>query len=569
MVSRSVELSEKWIKASVLGALWAASEIVLGSFIHNLRIPFGSNLLTGIAIVLMISTSYLWKEKGLFWRAGVICALMKTISPSAVIFGPMVAIFSQAMLLEVSVRVMGRTIAGFITGAMLAMSWNLFQKIANYIIFYGFNIVEVYAELLRMAQEQLGIAFEIVWLPVLFLLLAYWILGILFAAVGIRTGRRLVRQKPVKRVAAGGLKSGDARDGLREFSYSVWWLLLNFLLMVTMLLLFDRAEWYIWGVAVPIVASVWVLRYRRAMRQLMRPRFWISFVIITMITAFVFNRMQSLDIMNGVLIGVRMNFRAVIMILGFTVLGTELYNPTIRDYFLRSAFRQLPLALELSFKSLPMMIAGIPEARAIRRDPVSVIYNVVSQIEFRLEEVKSSLANRIFIITGAVGSGKSSVVAAIVEALREKGVAVGGIMSPRVMAEGRTVGYDVTDIMDGRSFVFLREGDDESLERVGRYRMMAGGLAAGREALERAYERGDAVVVADEVGRLELGGGGWSAQLERVTAGGAQVMVMAVRDAFWEEVVRKFRPGQYEVLDVRTTDKDDIVERVVAGVSGQ
>src|SRR5512141_1386767 len=93
------QLNPKWMKAAVLGCLWASSEIVLGSFLHNLRIPFSGNILTGIGLMILISVSFLWKEKGLFWRAGLVCALMKTVSPSAVIFGPMIAILSEAILL--------------------------------------------------------------------------------------------------------------------------------------------------------------------------------------------------------------------------------------------------------------------------------------------------------------------------------------------------------------------------------------------------------------------------------------------------------------------------------------
>ncbi|HNX66600.1 MAG TPA: hypothetical protein PKH02_06930, partial [Bacteroidales bacterium] len=140
MESRQI-LNDKWIKASIIGAIWAASEIVLGSFLHNLKVPFAGNLLTGIGIIILVSISYIWKEKGLFWRSGVICALMKTISPSAVIFGPMIAIFSESVLMELSSRIFGRTVVGYLLGSMLAMSWNLFQKIINYIIFYGFDII--------------------------------------------------------------------------------------------------------------------------------------------------------------------------------------------------------------------------------------------------------------------------------------------------------------------------------------------------------------------------------------------------------------------------------------------
>ena len=122
------KLSEKWIKASITGTIWAASEIVLGSFLHNLRVPFSGNILTAIGIIILISISYIWRERGIFWRAGLICALMKTMSPSAIIFGPMIAIFAESLLLELSVRLFGRNMAGLVIGAMLAMSWNLFRK---------------------------------------------------------------------------------------------------------------------------------------------------------------------------------------------------------------------------------------------------------------------------------------------------------------------------------------------------------------------------------------------------------------------------------------------------------
>jgi len=57
-------ISDKWIKASIIGTIWAAAEIVLGSFLHNLRVPFSGNMLTAIALVILIAVSYRWREKG-------------------------------------------------------------------------------------------------------------------------------------------------------------------------------------------------------------------------------------------------------------------------------------------------------------------------------------------------------------------------------------------------------------------------------------------------------------------------------------------------------------------------
>ncbi|HCC70336.1 MAG TPA: hypothetical protein DEQ09_04185 [Bacteroidales bacterium] len=106
--------------------------------------------MTAIGITLLISINYKWNEKGLFLKAGIICALMKTLSPSAVIFGPMIAIISEALFIELSTQIIGRNMAGYIMGAVLAISWNLIQRILTLIIFYGSSIIEVYTDLANM-----------------------------------------------------------------------------------------------------------------------------------------------------------------------------------------------------------------------------------------------------------------------------------------------------------------------------------------------------------------------------------------------------------------------------------
>ncbi len=389
-MSESRQISEKWIKASIIGTIWAASEIVLGSFFHNLRIPFSSDILTAIGIIVLISASYKWNERGMFWRAGLICALMKTMSPSAVLFGPMIAIFSQAMLLEIFTRLMGKNVAGFTVGAMFATTWNLFQKIINFIIFYGFNIVNVYADLLKFAEKQLRLNVDLVWSPILVLALIYGVMGIVASIIGIKVGKKLASQPAENKLADGKEFGSFFKNKVQQFNYSVTWLFIDIALIITAFLLLNFGNWMWWGTSIAAIVTIWVIRYKRALRQLARPRFWIYFAVITMVTAFVINKIQSKEFIEGLIIGIQMNFRATLVILGFSVLGTELYNPRIREFFLRTSFKQLPLALELSFESLPIMISTVPDFKEIRKNPVSVIYRVISQIEYRLEEVKKN-----------------------------------------------------------------------------------------------------------------------------------------------------------------------------------
>lgn len=547
------QLSEKWIKASIVGTTWAASEIVLGSFLHNLKIPFSSLLLTAIGIIILISMSYIWKEKGLIWRAGLICALMKTMSPSAVIFGPMIAIFTQATLLEISVRVFRKNAFGFVMGGMLAMSWNLFQKVFNMIIFYGSNIVEVYTDLLKYAQVQLSIQFDIVWLPLIILLAIYGLAGITAAITGIKAGQRIKRKPASTEPPDQKNFCYQAGSNNTSFHYSIFWLFLNLGFIITALVLLNATTWFIWMGSVLIISTLWIFRYKRALRRLSKPTFWLSFVVITMLTAFAFNKMQSQSLSNGLLIGLQMNFRAATIVLGFSVLGTELYNPRIRRFFMKTSMKQLPLALELSFQSLPMMIAHLPDSRSMIKNPVSVVCQIISQIEWRLHEVKSNLSRRIFIVTGSVGEGKTTRIREIVEALRNQNISISGILSPRIMENGTTIGYDILDIATNERAAFLRKAEDEKLPQVGSYHILTEGIKTGCKALRHSHENNQLVVV-DEVGKLELNNKGWADDLNHLLNGSGHNLILSVRDRFMEEIIDRWDLQDYTIMHVSESD---------------
>ncbi|MEN8116485.1 MAG: nucleoside-triphosphatase [Bacteroidota bacterium] len=558
------KLDDKWIKASVLGTIWAASEIVLGSFLHNLRVPFSGNILTAIALVILISATYKWKDKGLFWRAGLICALLKTMSPSAVIFGPMVAILSEAILLEVSTRLLGRTIPGFILGSILAMSWNLVQKVFNFIIFYGFNIVEVYTNLMQYAERQLGLNFDAVWAPLFVLLLIYALFGTTSALIGIRTGRKMtnnpIQFQPENRQND---SSFPGRTRINNFNYSFIWLTANIIFMAGALIMIGRIHFGIWVALVAAIAITWALRYKRALRQLVRPKLWIFFVVITMVTAFVLTRLQSdsISTFDAVLIGVEMNLRAIILIMGFTVLGTELYNPVIRNSLSKSYFRQLPIALELSLESLPTMIAQTPDLKTISKKPALFIQQIMAFADFRINEIKNRQAStpNVLIITGDIGSGKTTCIKNLAEKLQKQNITVSGFYSSRVMRKNKAIGYDIVDISTRQTKKLLRTSGNGSQNKIGRYFIYPEGLKAGEMALQRDSSQ---IVIVDEVGKLELEGNGWSTHLKHVVKNHKGYFLLSVRKEVIKEVIKHFNLSPKKIIDIEKDNCSDLEELI-------
>jgi nucleoside-triphosphatase THEP1 len=552
-------LSEKWIKASITGTIWASSEIVLGSFFHNLRVPFSGNILTAIGIIILISISHIWKEKGLLWRAGLICALLKTMSPSAVIFGPMIGIFSEALLLEISLLLLGRNLAGYLIGAMLAMSWNLFQKIVNYLIYYGANIIEVYNNLLQLAQKQLNISTDITWMPIIALLVIFALSGLFAGIIGIIIGRKLLKPPdpdyPCQNLKPGGQIPVKAEN---RFNYSIAWLLTDVLLIIGSFILLNYTPWIVWGPFITVILFTWTLRYKQALRQLSKPKFWIFFVILTLLTALAFTKAQADEYswQQGLLTGIQMNVRAAIIMVGFSVLGTELYNPVVKSYFQMTSLRNLPLALELSAESLPSFIGNIPDIKTLIKNPVSIFYQVISQAETRLSEIrKKPFSNQpVFIITGPAGQGKTTFTKNLTIFLSKNNIHPGGIISERILEYSITTGYDLINIETDEKEAFLRQDEKCGPHKIGRFTICPEGLAMGIRILKSMISHGKRLVIIDEVGLLELGNHGWADCINELIQKSNNYLVLVVRDKYKDEVLNKWNISEAVTFNIRDTD---------------
>ncbi len=327
---------------------------------------------------------------------------------------------------------------------------------------------------------------------------------------------------------------------------------MDILLVAGALVVVSQTKWMYWIITVIPVALIMAIRYKRAMRQLAKPGFWVTFVIITMLSALAFTALQpgSNNIAEGVLIGIQMNFRALIIIVGFSALGTELYNPMIRKLFSKTHFRQLPLALELSAASLPSMIAAMPDLKTAIKDPASILSNMISQVEKRLSEARAEQGKgkKVYIVTGAVGEGKTTFLLRLTEMLKEKGIRVGGLIAPRIMEGATTTGYDIIDIGSGIREPFLRLTNSE-ITGVERFTKMEQGFQTGLKALDPENNRDSNLMIIDEAGPLELRGEGWSERISGLLNVNKWQIILVVRKSLVDEVIWKFGikdPVMYE-----------------------
>jgi nucleoside-triphosphatase THEP1 len=559
-----------WLKASVLGCMWASSEIVIGSFLHNLRVPFCGNILTGIGIIIMVSVGQLWAERGLFWRTGLVCALMKSISPSAIIFGPMIAIFTEALIMEASTFVFRKSMFSFLVGSALAMLWNLVQLLLSFVITYGSNIISLFEKLTEYFQRQLGITSANYWWPIEVIAIFYILAGLIAGGIGLYVGRRSKKTSLSERgnFTKPSEQSVSRMNEKSEGKFSLALLACNIVLMIAALTVFNLKNIFISSVTVAIVAAFWILKYPKVLRPLKKPGFWIFLVITTTLSAYLFTSFYT-GKSNGWIIGIEMNLRAVVMILGFAVVGRELRNPVISKWLQDAGFKQLPVALELAFESLPAVISNVPGWKEITRKPIasftSYIYKADQLLE--LHEKNQNNLQKIIIVTGERSGGKTTLMKKIIAAVKADGLEIKGFLSLAVFDDKIKTGYKLLDISDNTEMNFISANEFPEMVKFRKYYFSKEGIDRGNKILLSYKKDISGILIIDEIGPWELEGGGWFESLNKLTALSQYKMIWVVRKEILTNVINKWNLKDPVIIDISQTQVSEAKETILKFLS--
>ena len=381
----SPDIQIVWLKAAVVAGLWASFEIIIGSLLHNIYLPFAGSILTAFAVCLLVAFSQLWKDKGLIWRAGLICALMKSVSPSAIILGPMTAIMLEGFLFNFSLSLFGYNWFGYLTGGALCLLSALLHKIINLLILYGFNIIDIYINLFQFVTKQINMVNASFWMLLIVLSIVYALIGVFAASIGIVIGRKAQKLSSSIDIMT---DLAQSKTGLfhvnQNEKFSLALLFSHLLIIPVCLYLLGNQSIYISIPVILIYIIVCLVYYQNSLRKLKKTTFWIQLFVITILAAFFWNGFSKsgnwFDI-NGLWVGVMMNIRALIVIIGFAAFSVELRNPLIRLFLFNKGFRQLYLSVSIAFEALPLMIASMDNSLVFFRNPLKSISRTMLQAE--------------------------------------------------------------------------------------------------------------------------------------------------------------------------------------------
>jgi len=149
-------------------------------------------------------------------------------------------------------------------------------------------------------------------------------------------------------------------------------------------------------------------------------------------------------------------------------------------------------------------------------------------------------------------TGLVVVIAGMAALMREKGLRPAGILAEGLVENGVRSGFDLVDLSTGARVPLCRRGAASSV-KAGEFGFFAEGLAAGEKALSAESLRGADAVFVDEVGFLELEGGGWAPALERLLKKSRVPLILSVRDELSAPVSSRWGIAPAAVLQAGTS----------------
>jgi len=563
----SARLSETWLKAAIAGSLWASFEIIIGSFLHNMRMPFAGTILAFSSVGLIIAFVQVWKNRGLVWRAGLIAALLKSMSPSAIILGPMIGIFSEALIIEFFLVLFGRNLLSYMLGGGVAVLSALFHKIVSLIVTYGFDLIVIVEQLYKYLVKQLGMSQGNPVLLVSMVMIAYFVIGLLGAVLGFQGGRKAISMTSPEGQSVVPDKNTSFFKESKDQKTSPGMLILHLFSIVICLYLLNVFPLQYAFLPSIVYASFSMYWYRGSMRSFRKTSFWIWFMAITILAAVFWNALSTGEIwsVEGLLVGLKMNLRAIVILTGFASVSTELRNPIIRTVLYHHGFANLYHAVGLAFSVLPGIIESIPGVRKLIKAPVGSLGSIVKQAAGIYPALEKEVVSQtpVIIITGDVGQGKTSYLKEILSILQNQGLSLAGFIAEGVHENDTRLGYDLVDIENGNSSVYIRTTSNPGWFRHGKYYFSSEGEIFGRKILGAIDSGKTDIVVIDEIGPVELKGKAWAESVSTLVNESRMMQLWVVRKPILNRVIRNWKIGDIMILDIEVDQSKDAAEAII------
>ena len=155
----------------------------------------------------------------------------------------------------------------------------------------------------------------------------------------------------------------------------------------------------------------------------------------------------------------------------------------------------------------------------------------------------------IFILTGPVHSGKTTLLKKISQKLKREELKIDGFLSESRWKDREIFGYDLLDLTEEKSYPYIRKVGERNWNSVGPFYFIPETLAVAKQIIKRAQNTDMCII--DEVGPLELTGKGIWLELKESLLRTHPHYILVVRITILEKFLTRINRKDVRVFDIQ------------------
>ena len=176
---------------------------------------------------------------------------------------------------------------------------------------------------------------------------------------------------------------------------------------------------------------------------------------------------------------------------------------------------------------------------------------------------------KIYILTGKTGSGKSTFLGDIVVRIRSMDLCVGGFIAASIEDKKASRFYEIRDLSSSQTMPLASEEARAGWMRTGSFYFNPEALSLGYRILTDPVVCENDLIVVDEIGPFELEDKIWADAITCLLDNCSCPMLWTVRKQLIKEVTGKWQLENIEIIDIEKYSVDQAAGIILSQNTGQ
>lgn len=181
-----------------------------------------------------------------------------------------------------------------------------------------------------------------------------------------------------------------------------------------------------------------------------------------------------------------------------------------------------------------------------------------------LDAFRKAEENRkpLFILTGSINQGKTSLARQVIEKLQKEGLTVRGFITRGNTNNKQRNTYFIKNLQTGEEEQLCSSEPDKSKLHFGRYYFDKKGIEEGCSIITDSLTKSTDLLVVDELGPMEMNDNGWAPAIEKVVERNCCAQFWVIRKRLVKPFMRKWNVGDITLFDLEEDSPDKIANAI-------